>query len=95
MAARRGRSRAFESYEQTLMGIGVMGLCAALSREAGAGLIHACFRLTGDLLNVMVCLLVGEGRLLVGHALDFQRLLDCYCMLASVVPLLHCFLAMR
>lgn len=92
MATRRVRSQVFGSYEQTLMEIGVIGLFAALSREAGAGLSHLCLRLTGELLNVMACLLIGEGRLLAAHVLDYQRLLDCYCLLASVLPLLHCLL---
>jgi len=95
MAVQRTKSRAFGSCEQTLMGIGVIGLCAALSREAGAALSHLWFHLAEQLVKVLVCLLIGEGRLLAAHALDFQRLLDCYCALESVAPLFHCLFGMR
>ena len=95
MAARQTRLQVFQPYEQALMGIGLIGLCAALSREAGAGLNHLCMRLAGELVNVMVCLLMGEGRLLATHVLDFQRLLDFYCFLASVAPMLHCLLGLQ
>lgn len=94
MATRRTSSQILGSQEQTLMATGVIGLFAAFSREASAELSHLCFRLTGELLNVLACLLIGEGRLLAAHLLDFQRLLDCYCLLVSVVPLLHCILGL-
>lgn len=95
MAARRSRLHAFESYEQTLQGIGVIGLLTAVSREAAAGLSHLCFRVTAELFNALICLLMGEGPLRVGHFLDCQRLLDFYCVLASVAPLLQCLLGWR
>jgi hypothetical protein len=95
MAARRASSKILGYHEQTLMGIGVIAVFATFSREASTALSHLCFRPTEALLNVLACLLIGEGRLLAAHMLDFQRLLDGYCLLASVVPLLHCILGLR
>jgi len=95
MAARRARLHAFGYYGQTLQGIGLIGLLTAFSSEATAGLSHLCFRVVGGVFDALVCLLIGEGPLPVGHFLDYQRLLDFYCLLASVGPLLHCLLGLR
>lgn len=95
MASQRIRAHVFKAYAQSLQGIGVAGFFAAFSREAGTGLSQLCLRLTGGLLHAVICLLIGEGRQLAEQVLDYQRLLDIYCLLASVAPLLHCFLGLQ
>ena len=94
MAARLVKPRDFESYGQVLMGIGVFGLVAQGLKEAARPIHQHCFNLTGEILHLVVCLVIGEGRLLAGYVFDFQRLLDCYGMLAWVMPLVRCMLGM-
>jgi len=96
MATRQVKSQVFGLYGQSLMGVAVVGLFTNLLKEATTLLSHhLCPSLTGEFLNAVLYLVIGEGRLLAAHILNFQRLLDCYCMLASVVPLLHCILNLQ
>lgn len=90
MNAQYGTLRHKKSNGSAALGIGfILLFCGALQGAAAIlGRFLGC--LAGQFLQTLPGLLVTVARTLGSHVLDLQHFLDCYRLLASLLPLAHC-----
>lgn len=95
MAVQSKNQRGFHPGGHALAGLVIGIFCSATWQPSVAFFHRVICNLGGEVARAVLCLLLAEGRLLASHVLNFEKLLDCYGLLATVLPLLHCMLGLR